>query len=185
MAGISPENNLAFRMKKNYRTYAMVTVLMICSVTVMAISIAMKQRYEKITHFDQTYTYQVLSSEEKNGEEIAKEIEQENKVKFWNEMQVVMVEPSVVHSKYMEEMRAVRDMNPRAPRSTLTDAEVEQVIKARFAQSRKMLDIREEQELSPAVTIIILLHSLSFTHLLSHFISDSFFHIIHFLYLFR
>ena len=93
-------NNLAFRMKKNYRTYAMVTVLMICSVTVMAISIAMKQRYEKITHFDQTYTYQVLSSEEKNGEEIAKGIEQENKVKFWNEMQVVMVEPSVVHSKY-------------------------------------------------------------------------------------
>ncbi len=93
-------NNLAFRMKKNYRTYAMVTVLMICSVTVMAISIAMKQRYEKITHFDQTYTYQVLSSEEKNGEEIAKGIEQENKVKFWNEMQVAMVEPSVFHSKY-------------------------------------------------------------------------------------
>ena len=93
-------NNLAFRMKKNYRTYAMVTVLMICSVTVMAISIAMKQRYEKLTHFDQTYTYQVLSSEEKNGEEIAKGIEQENKVKFWNEMQVAMVEPSVVHSKY-------------------------------------------------------------------------------------
>ena len=40
-------NNLAFRMKKNYRTYAMVTVLMICSVTVMALSIAMKQRYDK------------------------------------------------------------------------------------------------------------------------------------------
>ena len=33
-----------------------------------------------------------------------------------------------VYTKYMEEMRAVRDMNPRAPRSTLTDAEVEQVI---------------------------------------------------------
>ena len=93
-------NNLAFRMKKNYRTYAMVTVLMICSVTVMAISIAMKQRYEKITHFDQTYTYQVLSNEEKNGEEIAKGIEQENKVKFWNEMQVAMVDPSVMNSKY-------------------------------------------------------------------------------------
>ena len=49
-----------------------------------------------------------------------------------------------VYTKYMEEMRAVRNMNPRAPRSTLTDAEVEQVIKARFAQSRKMLDIREK-----------------------------------------
>ena len=49
---------------------------------------------------DRTYTYQVLSSEEKNGEEIAKGIEQENKVKFWNEMQVLMVDPSVMNSKY-------------------------------------------------------------------------------------
>ena len=58
-------------------------------------------------------------------------------------------------------------------------------IRSRALESVKsVLFIREEQELSPAVTII-LLHSLSFTHLLSHFISDSFFHIIHFLYLFR
>ena len=93
-------NNLAFRIKKNYRTYAMVTVLMICSVTVMAISIAMKQRYEKMTYFDQTYTYQILSSEEKNGEEIAQGIEKENEVEFWNEVEMVMVDPSVMHSKH-------------------------------------------------------------------------------------
>ena len=46
-------NSLVFRIKKNYRTYAMVTVLMICSVTVLAFSIAMKQRYEKIHAFDE------------------------------------------------------------------------------------------------------------------------------------
>lgn len=71
-----------------------------------------------------------------------------------------------VYTKYMEEMRAVRRMgqpekadkkvegnkagenknvaNRPAPKPMPTDAEVEASIKARFAQSRKMLDIREK-----------------------------------------
>lgn len=61
-----------------------------------------------------------------------------------------------VYKKYMEEMRDTRMMNPRkanrdrnvtdkkAPKPLPTDAEVEQAIKARFTQSRKMLDIREK-----------------------------------------
>lgn len=61
-----------------------------------------------------------------------------------------------VYKSYMEEMRATRAMNPRkpagnktsadkqTPKPVPTDAEVEQAIKARFAQSRKMLDIREK-----------------------------------------
>lgn len=62
-----------------------------------------------------------------------------------------------VYKSYMEEMRATRStMNARqpdgkqnltdkkAPKPIPTDAEVEQSIKARFAQSRKMLDIREK-----------------------------------------
>lgn len=49
-----------------------------------------------------------------------------------------------VYAKYMEEMRSTRNVKPRAPRSEQTDAEVEQAIKERFAQSRKMLDIREK-----------------------------------------
>lgn len=61
-----------------------------------------------------------------------------------------------VYKKYMEEMSATRMMNARkktenkttadkqAPKPVPTDAEVEQAIKARFAQSRKMLDIREK-----------------------------------------
>lgn len=70
-----------------------------------------------------------------------------------------------VYKKYMEEMRAVHKMgqpqkaerkadgdktaenknvdNRLAPKPLPTDAEVEAGIKARFAQSRKMLDVRE------------------------------------------
>lgn len=56
----------------------------------------------------------------------------------------------------MEEMRATRHMgacrnianrtaaDKQTPKPLPTDAEVEQAIKARFAQSRKILDVREK-----------------------------------------
>ncbi|MDO5345769.1 MAG: ABC transporter permease [Lachnospiraceae bacterium] len=100
-------NSLAFRIKKNYRTYAMVTVLMICSVTVMAVSIAMKQRYEKAMHFDQTYNYQIISSHSWNGEEIARGIEQENEVEYWNEIPLLMMDPELFHTVYTDYMYGV------------------------------------------------------------------------------
>ena len=100
-------NSLAFRMKKNYRTYAIVTVLMICSVTVVAISIAMKQRYEKMVNFDQTYTYQVLSSQRQDGAEIKKGIEEENTVEYWNEYEVLILPPEVMHTKFTNYMYGV------------------------------------------------------------------------------
>lgn len=61
-----------------------------------------------------------------------------------------------VYKQYMEEMRATRTMGSRrnpanrtvadkqTPKPVPTDAEVEQIIKSRFAQSRKILDIREK-----------------------------------------
>lgn len=61
-----------------------------------------------------------------------------------------------VFKQYMEEMRATRTMGSRrnpanrtvadkqTPKPVPTDAEVEQAIKSRFAQSRKILDIREK-----------------------------------------
>lgn len=100
-------NSLAFRMKKNYRTYAMVTVLMICSVTIMAMSIALKQRYERMLHFDQTYTYQVLSSHKYDGEEIAKGIEEDNKVSYWNEFEMTAMDASVFESPYDQTMYGI------------------------------------------------------------------------------
>ena len=48
-------NNIVFRMKRNYRTYAIVSVLMLCSVTALAAGFAMKERY------DGWYTSEILT----------------------------------------------------------------------------------------------------------------------------
>lgn len=93
-------NNLAFRIRRNYRTYAMVTILMICSVTVLGTAIAMKQRYDKMVHFQDTFTYQVVSSHEMDMEEIEAGISQNNKVEYKAEASYLILDPSMFHTKY-------------------------------------------------------------------------------------
>lgn len=98
-------NNLAFRIKKNYRTYAMVTVLMICSVTLMALAIALKQRYDRLANFDQVYTCQVLNYDGTlDGEEILQGIEEENPVEYWNEYTLLNLSSEMFHTKYNQVM---------------------------------------------------------------------------------
>ncbi|MBS6678676.1 MAG: ABC transporter permease, partial [Clostridiales bacterium] len=98
-------NNLAFRIKKNYRTYAMVTVLMICSVTLMALAIALKQRYDRMENFDQVYSCQVVNYDGTlDGEEILKGIEGENPVEYWNEYTLLNLPSEMFHTKYNQTM---------------------------------------------------------------------------------
>lgn len=92
-------NNLAFRIQRNYRTYAMVTILMICSVTVLGTAIAMKQRYDKLTHFDNTFTYQVISAEKLDAQEIKEGIEKENKVEYMAEASYLLLDPGMFHTE--------------------------------------------------------------------------------------
>lgn len=54
-------NQMIFRMKKNYRTYAMVSVLMLCAVTALATGFAMRQRYRNMVKFDGTFPFQLIS----------------------------------------------------------------------------------------------------------------------------
>ena len=54
-------NSMVFRLKKNYRTYAIVCILLLCSVTALATGFAMKGRYDDIIRFEHTYTFQLLS----------------------------------------------------------------------------------------------------------------------------
>ena len=98
-------NNLAFRIKKNYRTYAMVTVLMICSVTLMALAIALKQRYDRMENFDQVYSCQVVNYDGTlDGEEILKGIEGENPVEYWNEYTLLNLPSEMFRTKYNQTM---------------------------------------------------------------------------------
>lgn len=54
-------NQVVFRMKKNYRTYAIVCIMLLSSVSALAAGFAMKNRYENMMRFDKTYTFQLVS----------------------------------------------------------------------------------------------------------------------------
>ena len=71
---------MIYRMKKNYRTYAIVTVLMICSVTALATGVAMYDRYQTIHDFENIYTYQIFSQKDHLQNEFAREIEKYNDI---------------------------------------------------------------------------------------------------------
>ncbi len=86
-------NQMVFRMKKNYRTYAIVCVLMICSVTALSASFALKERYNGIVHFRTVYTYQLLSSRSDLDETAQKLIEQENEIAYHTKMPILYLEP--------------------------------------------------------------------------------------------
>lgn len=93
-------NNLAFRLKKNYRTYAIVTILMICSVTVLATAFAMKQRYDNIDHFRSTYTYTIMANHSLNQTELNQGISTTNEIKYYNDYQMLSLDSNSVKSKY-------------------------------------------------------------------------------------
>lgn len=66
-------NQVVFRMKKNYRTYAMVCIMLLSAASALAAGFAMKNRYENMVQFDHAYTFQLLS-ERTDLEETAEEL---------------------------------------------------------------------------------------------------------------
>lgn len=93
-------NNVIFRMKKNYRTYAITCVLMLCSVTALATGFAMKVRYDKMVHFENTYTYQVLSNQADLDEKIEKLIEKDNKIAYQTGASVLNLDASLIDTRF-------------------------------------------------------------------------------------
>ncbi len=87
-------NQVIFRMKKNYRTYAMVCILMVCSVTALSTGFAMKLRYENIMHFRNTYTYQLLSSRPDLAGEAQERIERKNDIVYSTQMPILVMNVS-------------------------------------------------------------------------------------------
>lgn len=64
-------SQMIFRMRKNYRTYAMVCIVGICSITALATGFAMKERYHNLINFDNQYTFQLLTNQSGLGEKAA------------------------------------------------------------------------------------------------------------------
>ncbi|MDD3337771.1 MAG: ABC transporter permease [Lachnospiraceae bacterium] len=95
-------NQVIFRMKKNYRTYAMTCVLMICSVTALAAAFAMKMRYDKMVHFRNTYTFQVLANEPDLDDTLAETIGKDNEITYSGEITMLALDSSKIDTKYQQ-----------------------------------------------------------------------------------
>lgn len=89
-------NSVVFRMKKNYRTYAMVCILVLCSVSALATGFAMKNRYENIKIFESVYTFQVLSSQPDLGEELRGIIEDNTEITYSAEIPIIALKEDTV-----------------------------------------------------------------------------------------
>lgn len=93
-------NNVIFRMKKNYRTYAMVCVLMLCAVTALAFGFAMKNRHDRIAHFENIYTYQIMGDSAGHLDEFETLIERNNTIDYQTEAELLILEPENNDSMY-------------------------------------------------------------------------------------
>lgn len=92
-------NNVIFRMKKNYRAYAMTSVMMICSVTALATGFAMKARYQSIVHFRNTYSFQFMSARTDLDGTIRKLIEKDNDIAYGGQIPMLALDASLVRSQ--------------------------------------------------------------------------------------
>ncbi|TGY66928.1 FtsX-like permease family protein [Dubosiella muris] len=55
-------NNLVFRMKQNYRSYAMVCILLICAVTALGCGFTLNNRIQAMREYSMQYDYQLISA---------------------------------------------------------------------------------------------------------------------------
>lgn len=93
-------NNIIFRMKRNYRTYAMVSVLMLCSVTALAMGFAMKNRYGEIEHFRNTWQYQVIGFEDGLDGRLRRIVEEDNEIACSGRVPLLLFEEGVVETRF-------------------------------------------------------------------------------------
>lgn len=95
-------NQIIFRMKKNYRTYAIVTVLMICALTALATGVAMHERCQMIHDFENVYTYQIFSQQANLQNEFMQVIEEHNDVQYSSYIEMLQIEGSYASTTYQK-----------------------------------------------------------------------------------
>lgn len=100
-------NNMIFRMKKNYRTYAMVCILVLCSVTALATGFAMKYRHDNMVHFRNTYTFQLMSNQADLNERAVEILEEKNHIVYSTEIPMLCLDASEFETKFTYRSYAV------------------------------------------------------------------------------
>lgn len=78
----------------------MVSVLMLCSVTALAFGFAMQNRYDSIVHFENTYTYQIISDRPDYGQEFQDLITIDNSIDYASSVEVTVLENEDTNRQY-------------------------------------------------------------------------------------
>ncbi len=102
-------NQTIFRMRKNYRTYAMVCIMGICSTTALATGFAMKERYYNMIVFDNKYTFQLLTNQPNLEERAAELIQKETDIVYQTSLPVLSPDASHLVVSYTDIIRVTNE----------------------------------------------------------------------------
>lgn len=102
-------NQTIFRMRKNYRTYAMVCIIGICSATALATGFAMRERYHNMILFDHQYTFQFLTNQQNIGEQAARLIQGETEIACQTALTALSVDEEHLVLSYSDVKRAAQE----------------------------------------------------------------------------
>lgn len=116
-------NQMVFRMRKNYRTYAMVCIVGICSVTALATGFAMKERYHNIIRFDNQYTFQLLTNQSGLGEKASALIGGAGDIACQTSLAALSLDADHLVLKYSEVKRVAQERGERFDLSEPADDE--------------------------------------------------------------
>ena len=136
-------NHVVFRMKKNYRTYAMVCVLGICSMTALAAGFAMKERYENMVVFENTYTFQLLSDQNDLEQSVTQVIEETNNIKYQASLPLIQQNEEVVMLSYSQGKELAQSVNLEFDIKELKDKEVIRLSHLTLLSGSTMQGVRE------------------------------------------
>ena len=100
---------MIFRMRKNYRTYAMVCIVGICSITALATGFAMKERYHNIIVFDNQYTFQLLTNQSALEEKAAALISGAGDIAYQTSLTTLSVDAGHLVVKYSDVKRVAQE----------------------------------------------------------------------------
>lgn len=116
-------NQMIFRMRKNYRTYAMVCIVGICSITALATGFATKERYHNIINFDNQYTFQLLTNQSGLGEKAAALISGAGDIACQTSLEALSVDDVHLVLKYSEVKRVAQERGAKSDLPEPSDEE--------------------------------------------------------------
>lgn len=102
-------NQMIFRIRKNYRTYAMVSVIGISGITALATGFAMKERYHNMIAFDNQYTFQLLTNQTGLEEKGAELIKSESDIVYQTSLDTLSVDTEHFVLAYSEVKRIAKE----------------------------------------------------------------------------